>query len=270
LANLAVLRDQNSLLPDLRFVSGYGINGVGTRLDGPDETNALRSLASNHFNNWTLGLRLAVPIGLRDASAAVRRDRLQLAQRLATLKNQEELAIFDLQRAYRDLIEAQDQMRIQRERHLAAAKQVKARVQEFRAGVGDVNFLLLAQRSLADAVRDEQQAVCTYNIVMAQFERFRGTILTHNNIEIAERALPAGVARRASEHERQRQRALALREWPSLPRDVVHPADATESQTWVEVTTDEILTPPQFFEAPSPRPIDLPDLEFRSAGNNPG
>jgi outer membrane protein TolC len=253
LANLAVLRDRNSLLPDLRFVSGYGINGVGSRLDGPDETNALRSLASNHFNNWTLGLRLAVPIGFRDASSAVRRDRLQLAQRLATLKNQEELAIFDLQRAYRDLIEAQDQMRIQRARRLAAAKQVKARVHEFRAGLGDVTFLLIAQRSLADAVRDEQQAVCTYNIVMAQFERSRGTILTHNNIEITERALPEGPARRASAHERQRQCGLVLREWPSLPKDVVDPADATESQTTLELPAEEILTPPHFFEAPKGR-----------------
>jgi outer membrane protein TolC len=269
LANLAVLRDQNSLLPDLRFVSGYGLNGVGTRLDGPDETNALRSLASNQFTNWTLGLRLTVPIGFRDASSAVRRDRLQLAQRLAALKNQEELAIFDLQRAYRDLIEAQDQMRIQHARRLAAARQVNARLQEFRAGVGEINFLLTAQRSLADAVRDEQQAVCTYNIVMAQFERFRGTILTRDNIEIAERALPEGVARRASEHERERQRALVLREWPSLPRDVVDPADAPESQTRVELPTDENLTPPQFFEAPSPRPIDLPVPESPAPGNHP-
>ena len=253
LAYLAVVRDSNALLPDLRFISRYGINGVGSRLAGPDLNNAFRSLADNRFQDWTVGVRLDVPIGFRDANAQVRRDRLQLAQRLRALKNQEELAVFEVQRAYRDLIEAQDQIAIQAARRLAAARQVKARIEEFRAGLGDINVLLISQRSLADSIRDEQQAICTYNIALAQLERSKGTILTHNNIVINEGPVPESAARRASIHFRDRQRALILREWPTVPADLTAPSS---SAGWVEIPTEQRLTPPRFFEMTIPATLE--------------
>ncbi len=234
LAYLGLLRDKNSLLPDLRFVSSYGINGVGNRLDGADDTNALRSLASNHFNNWTLGLRLEVPIGGRAVNALVRRDRLTVAQRLADLKNQEELAVFDVQGAYRSVIESQEQMRIQHARRLAAARDVKARVASFEAGLGDIYSMLVAQRNLADSMRDEQLAVVAYNTNMAHLARFRGTILTHNNIHIEEGPLPEGVFQRATEQFRKRQHALVLRERPTVPDYAAEPADVQLPTSWVE------------------------------------
>ena len=60
---LELINQRNNLLPDLRFTSTYDVNSIGTGLDGPNSDNALRNLASNHFNNWSMGLRLNVPIG---------------------------------------------------------------------------------------------------------------------------------------------------------------------------------------------------------------
>jgi len=49
---------------DLRPTFAYNSNGLGSRLDG----TALRALASDHFESWTAGLALNMPLGARDAS----------------------------------------------------------------------------------------------------------------------------------------------------------------------------------------------------------
>ncbi len=82
--DLAIVRDEvkanqmnvialkNQLLPDLRVTAQYDTNSIGTSLDGAGANNALRDLASNHFNDWSIGLRLIVPVGFRAAHANLR------------------------------------------------------------------------------------------------------------------------------------------------------------------------------------------------------
>jgi hypothetical protein len=194
-----------------------------------------------------------VPLGFRDANAAVRRAKLQLAQRFASLRNQEDQIVFELQRTYRQLIQSIEQVRIQRARRAAAGRQVAARRLELEAGIRDVNVtaLLLAQRSLADALRDEMTAICEYNIALAQFERQKGTILTHDNVEIAEGPVPVCVQQRASENIRRSRAALVLRERPAPP-DGQAPL--------LHAPTEEPLPLPQLLEQPKP-PAELPRVE---------
>src|SRR5262249_12422644 len=110
---------RNFLKPDLRFASSYGINALGNRLDADDQiqdqalgrersANALRNLASNHFNDWSLGLTLNVPLGYRFENAAVRRAQLNLAQGYLGVKREEEKARNFLAKAYRDVKENYD------------------------------------------------------------------------------------------------------------------------------------------------------------------
>ena len=66
----------------------YDIAGLGTRLDGNEFANAagtipgnaLTSFGNNQFNSWTIGFRMDMPIGFRDANAAVREAQLNLAK----------------------------------------------------------------------------------------------------------------------------------------------------------------------------------------------
>ena len=81
---------ENSLLPDLRLAATYGVNSIGTRLDGPDTTNAFRNLSGDHFDNSSLALRLNVPIGYRNAYANVRIQKLNLAAAIITLQTGED------------------------------------------------------------------------------------------------------------------------------------------------------------------------------------
>jgi outer membrane protein TolC len=203
---------EDALKPDLRFTSTYNINSIGTHIDGgpSDPNNAFSNLAKDQFNDWSLGLRLDVPIGFRDAHAAIRTARLSLARSYITLKDQEAKTHQFLGQQYSNLIEFYELIRAQRAQREAAAVQLGARFKEFLAGRGTLDFLLEAQRVWADALRDEFNAIYQYNSAIATFEYGKGTLLQHDNVVIGEGALPHCAEVRAVEHERERTKALVL------------------------------------------------------------
>jgi outer membrane protein TolC len=209
---LEIINAQNQLLPDLRFFSSYGLNGLGDRIDGPSSENAFRTLASDKFTSWTAGLRLSMPIGYRDAYAQMRIARLNLARSYLVLQDQEQKAQRYLEQQYRHLFEFHLQIEIQRSQREAAAIQLEARFKEFLAGRGTLDILLEAQRVWASALQAEYANIVLYNNALAGFEFAKGTILQHDNVLISEGGLPHAPQMRAVEHERQRSLAIVLRE----------------------------------------------------------
>jgi len=219
-----MLVQKNSLLPDLRLTADYSSLGLGTRLDGTADagdafgnsvpSNALRTLTGNHFNNWTVGLNLNVPLGYRAENAGVRQARLQLGQAYFTLKDQERRAENTLARQYSRVIEFYKLIEIRRLAREALAKQLEVRFREFDTGAANstLEFLLEAQRQWALATSQEYQAIVNYNIALASFEFARGTILNHNKVVISEGPLPYCADVRAVEHEQEKTKALVLRE----------------------------------------------------------
>jgi outer membrane protein TolC len=211
---LDLINVKNQLLPDLRFTSTYQIDGLGNRLDGGASDNALRSLASDHFNSWSAGLRLDVPLGFRDAHAAMRVARLSLARSYRQLKDQEDKAGRFLESIYRGVLTANAQVAATHAERLGYAEQLEAYLQEYEAGkttLGD-NLVLQAERQWSDALSSEYNAIAQYNIALAQFEFAKGTILQHDNVVIGEGPLPQCAQVRAVEHEKERAEALVLRE----------------------------------------------------------
>jgi outer membrane protein TolC len=223
---LDLVNQKNLLLPDLRFTSTYNINGLGTHLDGgpSDPTNAFHSLASDQFNNWSLGLNLNVPLGFRDAHAAVRSARLNLARSYGVLQDQELKTRRFIGEQYRLLSTNYHQIEILRSQRVADGVWVDARFREFLAGRGTLDFLLEAQRNWADALSAEYQAIAAYNNTLVRFAFADGTIMDRDNVVIGEGPLPGCAQARAVEHERQRAKALVLRERanpvPCPPRDL--------------------------------------------------
>jgi outer membrane protein TolC len=207
---LDIINQKNLLLPDVRFTSSYDVNGIGSRLDGPE--GALSSLASNTFNNWALGIRADIPLGFRDAHSAVRVARLNLLRTYYALQDQEAKTLRFLALQYRNLFEFQEQIKAQRAQRQAAAQQLEARFKEFLAGRGTLDILLEAQRFWATALRAEYDAISSYNNCLACFEWAKGTLLQHDNVVITEGPLPQCAQVRATEHERERSKAFALRE----------------------------------------------------------
>src|SRR5262249_46615281 len=89
-----IMLQRNLMKPNLQFIASYDINGAGDRLDGSTNLNgnfntALGVLALNKFNTWQFGFLLDVPIGYRDAHAALRVSRLNLLRTYASLRSNE-------------------------------------------------------------------------------------------------------------------------------------------------------------------------------------
>ncbi len=211
-SQLAILREQDRTLPDIRFVAAYDVNALGKNLDSSNLNGALHALADNDFNSWRAGITADLILGYREAHAEVRKQKLRHAQRMLFLMDTENRIAVSLQGRYREVIQFYEEIRIQRARRLAAATQLEGRYQEFQSGRARIDVLLEAQRNWADALRDEHFAICDYNKALAQFEREKGTILRHDNVAIVDGPLPACAVERASEHIRERSRALVLKD----------------------------------------------------------
>lgn len=261
LRQLSVIEQKNFLLPDLRFTATYDINSIGNRLDGADGENALRNLASNHFNNWALGLRLNVPIGYRFAFANVRAAQLALARSYLTLQEEEMRTNSILAFYYRELQHFHAQIAIQRAQREAYADQLRARFEEFRVGKGTLDILLEAQRFWAQALSQEYANIVQYNNTLARFEFAKGTILRHNNITINEGPLPECAHERAVEHERQRTLGLVLAERAA---PVPHPQMSVETGNCglPELPQNPAPLPSLLEKAPVMKEVpDLPPVE---------
>jgi outer membrane protein TolC len=225
---LEVILQKNSLLPDLRLTSQYNLYGIGTRLDGPSDVNAFRSLATGNFSDWQIGLRMFMPIGFHDAHSQVRAARLNLARSYLAVQDLEQKSLGLLELQYRHLFEFHLQIETQRSQRLAAAQFLNARFQEFLAGRAiTLDILLEAQRVWADALNQEYAAIVQYNNALAGFEWAKGTILQHDNVVISEGPLPACAQKRAVVHEEERANALVLRERanPSMTACACNPAN---------------------------------------------
>ncbi len=127
---------KNYLLPDLRsFMACMTANSIGTQLDGSDSSttgNALRNLASNTFNDWTVGLRFAMPLGFRFAHAQLRQSQLLLARTFFVLQDQELKAERFLGLYYRRMSSGYFQIKAARAQREAFATQLRVRYEMYR------------------------------------------------------------------------------------------------------------------------------------------
>src|SRR5207249_3621307 len=70
---------------------------------GMQPANALQSLASGHFANWSVGVTANIPLGFRLEHAAVRAAQIALAQNYYLIKDQEYRAKSELNKQYAEM-----------------------------------------------------------------------------------------------------------------------------------------------------------------------
>ena len=251
---LALTREKNSLQPDLRFVAQYQPVGVGNTLSGSGNllqspgapANAFQALSSDHFNDMTVGLTLSVPLGYRFEHASVRSARLQLAQAYYVLKNEEDKVARNLTQQFQGLSKWYNLIEDRRAERKGYADALKTKFTLVELSKRTVDLDILDnQRRLALALTKEYQAIAEYNNSLARVEFARGTIMQRDNVVIAENGLTPCAEVRAVEHERERTRALVLRERPD---PLSHPGRMTGSHAAPERL--ESSTMPPMAEAP--------------------
>jgi outer membrane protein TolC len=210
---LDLIRLRNNLLPDLRFIATDQLHSVGSQLDGgPTPLNAFHNLVTDPFNNFSLGLQLTVPIGHRNAHAAVRDAQLSLQRSYTSLGIEEDKAERFLALTYRQVLEFQEQTQVQQAALQAASNQLDRYYELFEGGRGKTfgADLILALQNWSNSVASYYAAIVQYNNALATFEFAKGTILERDNVFINEGPLPSCAQVRAVEHERQRTEALVL------------------------------------------------------------
>ncbi len=226
---LNLLLQKNLRRPDLRFVSQYSIQSLGTRLDGSPWVdnaqlipgNALTQLADNRFHNWTLGLRMTMPLGFRDANAFVREAQLSIARSYYQLRDTELKVLEYLTQQYRQVIKTHADIgpaRAEREALQVYIAKIDTLIAIGKWNPQDFLNYLTVQQQLATAIATEYQTIANYNNALATFEFAKGTIKQYNNVTVGEGPLPAWAQKKAADHIKARTDALKLREWDSSER----------------------------------------------------
>lgn len=209
---LDVMLQQNNTRPDLRVFANYNVNSIGTQLEGSSPANAFANLRDNNFNSWATGLQLDVPLGTRDANAALRAAQLNLARSYVVLRNQELKSERFLAGVYQNLFSTYRQIETLREQRMALADQLRGLYARIQAGKEPLITILDAQQKFASALSAEYNAIAQYNIAIAGVQYAKGTLMQYNSIVIADSALPNCVMERAVDNQRRRTEGLILRE----------------------------------------------------------
>jgi outer membrane protein TolC len=189
---LEQIASKNFLLPQLDAVARQRWRGFGNDLLHSDSTgrprfdNAYMDLVSGDFQEWQVGFELTVPLGYRQAAAAVRNADLLLTRSRAILKEQEHLVLHDAANAVaefdRAVVVAQTTAR-----RLDAAREQSAAVQAaYEADKAPLDLMLEAQRRLADAESRHFQSLAEYAIAIKNVHYAKGTLLDYDGVVLSE------------------------------------------------------------------------------------
>jgi outer membrane protein TolC len=169
----------NDALPRLDGVALYRWNG----LEGTTPANT--RIEADGFDDWTLGVNFAVPLGLRSSRAALRqqeliiqRDQVNLQQGLHQASHNIAISIRNLELFY-----------AQYERYQAVRKAAMENLeQQIEIGNELEQFIVLLQAIVdwGNAVSSEAQALVQFNSELANLERETGTILESHGISFVE------------------------------------------------------------------------------------
>jgi hypothetical protein len=186
---LELVANRNFLLPQAEIVGTYRMRGFGDELiNQSGRDSALESLARGQFHELSAGVEMSMPIGFRQANAAVRNSLIALTRERAILREQERYVHFGLSNAFSELRRSFDNRQIQNERLDATAKQINSLESRRTAGVDDVplDVLLEAYRRLLDIKLGYHRAEIDYALAIRNIQLEKGTLLEYCNVLVSE------------------------------------------------------------------------------------
>jgi len=209
--SLQVKAAQSLTRPRLDFIGSYYANGFGDRLLGHqnyegDADSALRqrfdagydTLVRGDHTGWTLGAEFSMPLGFRAAHAQKRNLELRLAKARAGLAAQELEVSHELAAAFQNLDRAFVTAQTNFNRRRAAELRVQAFQAEFNSGrLKNVDLLLRAQISLAQAEVAYYSSLVDYNKSINELQYRKGTLLEDTGVQLAEALWEPGAYKEA-------------------------------------------------------------------------
>ncbi len=187
---------QNFLKPELDLVGRYRWRGFGKDLlrqhsdVNGDQNNAFDSLTNGNHQEWQLGVELSLPIGYRQAHAAVRNAELNLARERVILKEQERQVVYDLSNTIAEKDRAFEVVRTNYNRRKAAHTELAAVQAAFEAEKASLDQVLEAQRRVATADTGYFRALIEYTLAVKNVHFEKGSLLDYSEIYLEEGKWP--------------------------------------------------------------------------------
>ncbi len=187
---MELLAAKNFLMPSLDLVSIYRLRGLDSNLAGGG--SAFSELASLDYQEYEASLELRMPVGFRQAHAAVRHARLRIARANAILDEQERQVIHDLTAVVADCDRAFAQMQTNLNRYLAASDGLSVLEANREAGLPvNIDQLLDIQRRMSDAQSHYFLSMAEYTIATKNVQFEKGTLLHTVNLAIVDPLVPS-------------------------------------------------------------------------------
>lgn len=183
------------LMPNLDLVGRYRWRGLGKNLlphNDRDGTfsNAVENLALGKTQEWQLGFEFEMPLGRRQAFAAVEHSELQLARDRALLAEQEREVVHQISDAFSEMARAYATLETSGDRRLAAAQQLEAIQAAYSARKVEFDLVLDAQRRHMDAESAWYKSLCEYTIAIRNVHYSKGSLLDYNEVFLTEDTWP--------------------------------------------------------------------------------
>jgi hypothetical protein len=283
---LELIAARNYLLPSLDATGLYRWRGFGHDLYNPKDPNQMRfdnayeTLFTGNFQEWQLGMELNMPIGYRRGHAAVRNAQLQLARDRALLYEQERDVLHSLSNAVAEKERAFVVAQTTYNRRQAARAQLGAMQAAHEAERVPLDFVLEAQRRLAEADTRHYRALVEYAIAVRNVHFEKGSLLDYNDIRLAEGAWPGKAYQDAAKRDALRMRAGPLnyilrRPWPVSAGPVgdspvsasrsLQPQQSDSAQP-ASPPAERVDTPPPQMPAAPPQPLGPPPSNVTPPG----
>ncbi len=178
--DLNIELSRNALLPDLTLSYTYA-----TRAQDSTFGNALEDLSGNSFDNHSVGISAAIPLGNRAAKARLQRTRLEKIQDMTERDIYEQIirqevyeAVSELRRNWRRILANEQGV-------IAAYRDYKVEQSQFQLGFRTSTDVLFSATRLADAQLSRIRAFADYEIAQINLARATGFLLGHGQILIA-------------------------------------------------------------------------------------
>jgi outer membrane protein TolC len=243
--------------PRLDFLGTYRWRGLGDHLIGPETgqlDNLYGSIATGDFQEWTAGMELSMPVGLRRASVAVSHAQLNLARERALLSETELRVSHDLANAAREVSRAYQLMQTNVNRMLADQRQLKILFEITDLDANNQFELLQVQRQSIGSESDFYRALVDYNLAIRDLHRQKGSLLAYNQVQLAEGPWAAKASNDAHEMGRfftPRLQPGKVSQPQPVSRGSFDPSAPVSTQGYLPMESELIESPPEVIVAPS-------------------
>lgn len=266
---LELLASKNFLNPRLDAVGRYRYRGFGDDLIGsgnqlpPAPASAVGQMLTGDNQEWSVGLEMSMPVGFRQAHAAVTHAELGLSRARSIQREQQREIVSNLSAAFADADRAHQLIENKLNQYLAATEYLTAlQTQKEEQGAPvEADRMVDAQERVVRAEVEFFRARAEYAVSLKNIHYEKGTILAYKDLRVAEQyqdettvPMPTPATAENSDGDEQQSDAVDLTELP-----IVEVEAASDEFEWAVPELADTASKVDAHESASPSDIVATD-----------